>query len=127
MSLEPWIPCRNLQRSIKFYVDVLDFELVESQLQIDESVEIRHAVLTRDGYLLHLDSHAREKGMFGTQFYIRVHNVDELYEQFLSNGLDSNLLTIKKRPYDQSWGMREFSLKDPDGNGITYGQELVKK
>jgi len=56
-----------------------------------------------------------------------VGNLDELYTMFLSNGLSvqERVGGITMEPVDQTWGMREFSVVDPDGNRMTYGQNLA--
>jgi len=35
--------------------------------------------------------------------------------------------TLDQPPTDQEWGMRDFSLTDPDGFKITIGRETKKR
>ncbi len=53
------------------------------------------------------------------QLYIFCHNVDEIYTEFKSNGVDS-----MTEPVDADYKMRDFDLTDPDGNQITFGTKL---
>ncbi|MEL6207828.1 MAG: VOC family protein [Pseudomonadota bacterium] len=124
MGIEAWMDCRDIRASVAFYTQVLDFELKVAPHPDPENFDSRHAVLSRDGDILHLDSHARENGAFGTQIYVRVTNVDALCERFVANGLH---LTVPKggtAPVDQTWGMREIAFRDPDGNRLCFGQPL---
>lgn len=53
------------------------------------------------------------------QVYIRVKDIDALYQSFLQKG-------IRIHPNDplqqKPWGQREFSLLDPDNNLLTFGE-----
>jgi uncharacterized glyoxalase superfamily protein PhnB len=45
--------------------------------------------------------------------------VDALHDELRALGCD-----IERAPADYDYGMREMSLRDPDGNRITFGQEV---
>lgn len=124
MTIEPWMNCRDILSSIEFYTQVLDFELVVPPHPDPENFDSRHAVLSRKGDILHLDSHGRENGVFGTQIYIRVLNIDDLCRRFIKKGLELSIPSGGTTPVDQTWGMREIGFRDPDGNKISYGQEI---
>lgn len=124
MSLEPWISCRDVNASVKFYTEILDFEIVSSPNPDPLAFDSRHAVLKRGNQFMHLDSHAREEATFGAGFYVRVENIDELFERFTTNGLSISDQNLENGPINQSWGMREFWFEDPDRNRICFGQEL---
>lgn len=125
MAIEPFLDCRDISASIEFYTKVLDFELVVVPDPDPEQFGSRYAAVSRDGDILHLSSHARENGAFGAAIYVRVNNIDELCERFLSNGLSLTVPSGGSCPVDQTWGMREFGFRDPDGNKITFGQPLT--
>ena len=124
MSIEPFLDCRDISVSIEFYTKVLDFELTVAPDPDPEEFGSRYAALSRNGNILHLSSHSREKGAFGAAIYVRVHNVDALCERFLENGIKLTVPEEGTAPVDQTWGMREIGFRDPDGNRITYGQSL---
>lgn len=124
MAIEPWMNCRDIHASIEFYTKVLDFELLVAPHPDPENFDSRHAVLSRDGDILHLDSHGRENGVFGTQIYVRVTNIDELCARFIANGVTLTIPIGETSPVDQTWGMREIGFCDPDGNKLSFGQPI---
>lgn len=102
----------------------MDFELLVAPHPDPDNFNSRYAALSRDGDIVHLSSHARKNGVFGTEIYIRVLNVDELCEKFITNGVKLTVPVGGNRPVDQTWGMREIGFRDPDGNKISVGQHL---
>lgn len=124
MSIEPCLNCRNITASVEFYTQVLDFEVAVAPDPNPENFGSRYAALMRSGDVLHLSSHARENGVFGVEIYVRVTNVDELCKRFLASGVKLSVPNVGTFPVDQTWGMREIGLRDPDGNKITFGQPL---
>ena len=126
MSIEPFIKCSDIKQSYQFYTELMDFEGVQPPDPDPESFLSMYAFLKRQGDGLHLSQHA-EDGVFGSVTYVRVGNLDELYTVFLSNGLSvqERVGGITMEPVNQTWGMREFSVVDPDGNRMTFGQNLA--
>jgi uncharacterized glyoxalase superfamily protein PhnB len=51
--------------------------------------------------------------------YVFAANVDELHEELQALGCP-----IENVPADCAYAMREMSVRDPDGNRITFGQEV---
>ena len=127
MSIEPTIKCSDINASLAFYTQVLDFEVVVPPDPDPEAFMSRYSLMQRDGCRVHLSSHAGD-GVFGNLIYVRVDDIAPLYSQFVANGLNINepdeypSLTIP--PVEQTWGMKEFSVRDPDGNKITFGHPL---
>ena len=53
------------------------------------------------------------------QIYIRVENIEKVYQNFLENETKIHPNgALKKTP----WGMKEFHLLDPDYNLLTFGE-----
>jgi hypothetical protein len=80
------------------------------------------AHLTKDGAELLLSRHAGD-GVFGSVNRIYVESVDERYKTFRARGLNTTLRPnspIHTAPVDQTWGLREFAVTDPDGNGLCF-------
>ncbi len=127
MSIEAVIKCSDIKVSLSFYTELLDFTVSQAPDSDPESFLSMYAFLERQGSFLHLSQHAGD-GVFGNAIYIRVENIDILYEQFLKNGLDaqenSANASVSIKPVEQTWGMKEFSVRDPDGNRITFGHSL---
>ena len=126
MSIEPFIKCSHISKSLDFYTGVLDFVSVQPPDPDPNSFMSKYALLERQGCLVHLSSHKGD-GTFGNVLYVRVDNVDSLYRKFVANGLNTDSSTdypaLRIPPVKQTWGMKEFSVMDPDGNKITFGHQ----
>ena len=121
MRMVPVIKTSDLDRSIHFYTGVLDFTWKWPEYA---EAEIANGVadLTMEGADLQLSRHAGD-GAFGSLQRVFVDDVDERYAKFLSRGLDTTLRPespVHTSPIDQTWGLREFSVTDPDGNGLCF-------
>jgi catechol 2,3-dioxygenase-like lactoylglutathione lyase family enzyme len=121
MKIVPVIKSNDLERSVRFYTEVLDFE---RKWPDEEDRETANGVahLTRDGAELQISRHAGD-GKFGSLNRVFVDDVDERYATFRARGLDTSLRPespIHTAPVDQTWGLREFAVTDPDGNGLCY-------
>ncbi len=125
MSIEPFIKCSDIQKSLTFYVNVLDFVVVVAPDKDPSSFMSRYAYLEREGHGIHLSQHPGD-GVFGNVVYVRVAGVDTVYSNFVERGLNTKndkLPGLSIPLTDQSWGMREFSVRDPDNNKLTFGQK----
>lgn len=121
MKIVPVIKCSELQRSLRFYTEVLDFE---RKWPGHEQSEMENGVidLVCDGAELQLSRHAGD-GVFGSVNRVFVDDVDERYMTFRKRGLDTTKRPespIHTAPVDQTWGLREFAVTDPDGNSLCF-------
>jgi catechol 2,3-dioxygenase-like lactoylglutathione lyase family enzyme len=125
MKLEPMIYSTNLEESIRFYRDVLGFEVEEYYPNQESPTWV--CIRIGDDYLgigktfsdIHHKLHPRGVDGSGVQFYISVENVDEQYEKYRSK------LEIIDEIENKPWGGREFTFKDPDGYLISFCAEQV--
>lgn len=128
MSIQPFIKCSNISESLAFYSTILDFDVVLPPDPDPEAFMSSYAYLEREGSGVHLSAHSGD-GVFGNVIYIHVADIDALYKTLTGNGLkpqeEGSLSGITIEPVEQTWGMKEFSVSDPDGNKITFGQKLV--
>ena len=121
MTIVPVIRSSDLERSVHFYTEVLLFGWrwpEGRELELANGV----AYLVRDGAVLMLSRHAGD-GVFGSINRVFVDDVDALYTQLRARGLDTSgrpESPIHTRPVDQTWGLREFAVADPDGNGLCF-------
>ena len=117
MNIIPVIKCKDIERSITFYTQVLDFEV----LNPDE--EFPYKLLIRESARLDISS---LDGGIASILFIEVKNVDDLFKKFVERGLDisSDKSGVHGGPLDQTWGMREFYVEDPDQNTLRFGQEI---
>nr|WP_299591516.1 glyoxalase superfamily protein [Mucilaginibacter sp.] len=118
----PIIKCRDMAASVKFYTTILDFEPKCADPDTDFPVinlvngagEIQLSVLSGDS-------------VFGCAINVRVDEVDELFQKYVSRGLDQSSKKnspVHQGPLDQTWGMREFYVTDPDGNTLRFGKDI---
>lgn len=127
MAIEPCIKCSDISKSLNFYTQVLDFVVVQPPDSDPASFMSKYSLLERDGCLVHLSSHEGD-GVFGNVVYVRVDDIDPLYHDYVRNGLNvhtpSEYPSLRIPPVEQTWGMKEFSVSDPDGNKMTFGHQM---
>ena len=118
MKLEPMIYTADIEESIKFYRDVLGFEVEEYYPDNENPTWVcirigndRFGIGKTFSDIQH-KLHPRGVDGSGVQFYIRVEDVDRLYVEF------RNELEIIDDIENKSWGDREFTFKDPNGYTI---------
>ncbi|MBT0964217.1 bleomycin resistance protein [Denitromonas iodatirespirans] len=122
MSIEPFIKCSNIKVSCSFYTETLDFKIIRAPDPDPQSFMSMYAFLERDGSFVHLSEHSGD-GVFGNVIYIRVKDLNKIYNKFVKSGLKiQEKAGITMEPVTQTWGMKEFSILDPDGNRLTFGQ-----
>ncbi len=123
--MTPSITANDLLRSLAWYRDVVGFA-VEDRWERDgklAGVQLRAGsvvfMLGQDDWKKGRD---RKKGE-GFRFYVMATgDIDALAKAIVDRGG-----TLDQPPTDQEWGMRDFSLTDPDGFKITIGKETKKK
>lgn len=112
-DIHPKLPMRNKSITQAYYINQLGFQEIgnyEGYLMVEkDQIEIHFFEFEA------LDP----KENYG-QVYIRIDNIDELYQMLLLNKTEihpNGPLQIKP------WGQKEFSILDPDNNLLTFGQE----
>lgn len=121
MKIVPVIKCSDLERSLQFYTEVLGFE---RKWPGYEEQEMANGVidLIWDGAELQLSRHAGD-GVFGSLSRVFVNDVDACYAGFCARGLNTTgrpESPVHTAPVNQTWGLREFAVGDPDGNGLLF-------
>jgi len=113
-----------MEASIAFYTRILDFEWVDGD---DDKSDPSFSVLMRAGASLILSGHHGD-GTFGQAIVVQTDDVEALFREFRARGLrtpgDPDAPNeVHEGPIDQSWGTREFYVKDPDGNTLRFTQQ----
>jgi catechol 2,3-dioxygenase-like lactoylglutathione lyase family enzyme len=115
-SIHPKLPMRDKATTKRYYTELLGFEDIGTQdypeylMVKKDEIEI-HFFLFRE--LNPLENYG--------QVYIRVADIEELYDKALSQKLPMPILgKLEIKP----WGQKEFSLLDPDHNLLTFGQDV---
>lgn len=107
---------RDLESSTQFYVDVLGFGRDFGDGSDGWSF------LSRDGFKLMLGecrdaAPAGDLGDHSWFVYLTVEDVDRLFEEVSTRGAE-----ILSSPTTKPWGLREFSIRTPDGHRIVFGE-----
>jgi catechol 2,3-dioxygenase-like lactoylglutathione lyase family enzyme len=105
----------DVAASLAFYGERLGFS---TQFAMGEPPS--YAIIERETVSLHLMPASRDPKALGLAcIYVYAHDVDGLHQELVARGCP-----IELAPIDLSYGMREMSVRDPDGNRITFGQDL---
>lgn len=119
VKLVPIIKCRDLARSVAFYTEILDFELADPG---DDSPVID---LVHGDAVLQLSTMSGDS-LFGVAVNVRVADVDAAFARYVARGLDTSHHTspVHRAPLDQTWGLREVYIDDPDGNTLRFSSPI---
>ena len=126
MALKNLIPLLNvsdIEASLEFYRDAFDFAVVSNPAAVKQWGWIRsgrtQTILSQTGSPLRpgprVNPHS--SNAWPVIFYFYPDDVARLYAQVIARGFEPSALQ------DTVYGMREFSLQDPDGHMLSFGQE----
>ena len=122
MKMIPILRCKDMKESIAFYTEILDFELkYPDSSPKDWVVDLVNG--EAEIMLTGLEGDQR----LGFAVLVRVEDVDGLFEKYVKRGLDTSNKEespVHQRPINQSWGMREFYVTDPNGNTLRFGKPI---
>lgn len=109
---------RDLAVSTRFYMDVLGFGR-----DFGDGTD-GWSFLSRDGFRVMLGectdaTPAGELGDHSWYVYLTVDEVDELHAEVAARGAE-----ILSPPATKPWGLREFTLRTPDGHRIAFGEPV---
>jgi DNA-binding MarR family transcriptional regulator/catechol 2,3-dioxygenase-like lactoylglutathione lyase family enzyme len=108
----------NLEKALQFYTQILGFT-IGFKFGKPET----YAGLSWKGVNLHISSSYPYKNNTGHgNLYIFCDETESLYRRLDAAGVD-----FYSRISDREYGMRDFAIKDPDGNQIGFGTSLVKE
>jgi catechol 2,3-dioxygenase-like lactoylglutathione lyase family enzyme len=126
LRLTPNLVVRDVEKSLRFYCDVLDFELDK---HVPEQPPFVFASVRGGGveiFLNEFNASIAEYPAFGQvpiggtlTFYVAMQGVNELYEKVRCDGCKI-LMPIETKFY----GVREFAIADPDGYVITLAERV---
>lgn len=108
LNAQPGLSVSNLDNAAAYY-EQLGFQPVYRNADI-------HQVMQKDSVVIHLST--VEDGAGGAQ--IMVDDVDQLY----AIAVRLNLKVLYDGLGERPWGCRDFTIEDPDGNGLTFSQQL---
>lgn len=115
-DIHPKLPMRNKAVTRDYYINKLGFQ------EFGSADFDGYLMVQKDRIQIHFFEFKEldPKENYG-QVYIRTDNIDQLYQSLLDNKVSihpNGHLALKP------WGLKEFSLLDPDNNLLTFGQTL---
>jgi catechol 2,3-dioxygenase-like lactoylglutathione lyase family enzyme len=124
-SVTPNLLVSDIDRSTKFYRDLLGFEMKQT---VPEASPYVFVWLERDGIPVFLNdsaavekdvpgSSARAHGGTATMFFV-ITDVDDFHARV---ALRAKVVMPLKT---QWYGMREFAIEDPDGHLLTFAERI---
>jgi catechol 2,3-dioxygenase-like lactoylglutathione lyase family enzyme len=102
----------DIQAAVEFYVDRLGFT---EGFTWGEPPTFAGVNLDRVQIFLEQG----DAGPRGSSVYFRVGDADALFEFQRSHGVD-----VTVPPGDREYGLRDYTVRDPDGNQLTFGHGL---
>lgn len=116
----PILPCRSVKTTTDFYRQ-LGFEGGPHNFNSD------YAIFRRGAIELHFFTHQDlVPDQSAVMCYIRVLDVQGLYEACSAQGLPFAGIPRMGPLEDKPWGLREFAVVDPDGNLLRIGQVIER-
>ena len=117
----------DVLKSLEFYNEIVGAEVAQVHAE-RQGGPITLAILRLGDFSLMLHPRGEHEAEFqgqrvglGLHLQLRVEDVDAFYQHCLDEGA---ILAVSGEPLDQSWGWREFALKDPDGYVWSIYQDL---
>ena len=131
-KLVPELYCSDIERSLRFYLDILGFRIAYQR------PEERFAYLVREGAELMIEQPTGRVWLTGeltqpygrgVNFQIRASDVDELHARCQAQCCRIFLPLEEKwyRREDTLLGCRQFIVQDPDGYLLRFQQPLGSK
>ena len=117
-SIEPILTVTDIERSVRFYTEVLGFvvdEKFNSESGTLQGVMLKAGVcrlgLSQDDWAKGRD---RQRGVGVRVWCTTVQDIDAFAQRVKADGYK-----LTQEPADQPWGGRSFALDDPDGFHLT--------
>ena len=116
----------DIKLSLSFYKEAFDFDIVSDTTGIDKWKWA--TIRSGDTFLMlsetptgphfkHEDVHP-ERTDWPCIYYFYPDDIDALYQHLLDSGYTPTDL------HETFYGMNEFSIRDPDGHLLSFGQEI---
>ena len=116
----PILPSRSIPATVAFY-HRLGFQGGAHEFNGD------YAILSRGAVELHFFRHpALVPAESSARCYVRVLDVQSIYQAFTSSGLPNTGIPRMDTLEDKPWGLREFAVVDLDGNLLRIGEVINK-
>jgi len=125
-TLSPTLAARNMKETIEFYQNILGFQV---GMAFPDASNPEYADLSKDGMVLMFLPAANhgigseEKLGVGVNLYMEIDgDIDEYYEELKKRGVNI-VVDIKDEPF----GIRDFTVEDPNGYQLTFNKIMAKR
>ena len=120
----PIFRCADLERALSHYLEIIGAELLWRE---PPKPGAGYAAVRWRGHELHLSSHTGD-GAFGSAAYFDVDDVDAVAAELAAHGwiAPTDHGPAHLGPCDQTWGQREFYVRDPDNNCVRFGAPIAR-
>ena len=110
----PLLLVSDVNAALKYYSEILGFH---TNFVFDSDCDDLYASIQRGGAEFHLTGCQCVDRRHVGNLYVRVDvdSSDDLCAEFSAVGVK-----IRHEPKNEPWGMREFTIEDPDGNWIVF-------
>ena len=105
----PVLHVQDVKLTAAFYRDVLGFTW--------DFGDDAYAVVWRDNSAIHFVRDDRSPS--GVHLFQWIKDVDAYHQELITRGAE-----VASGPLDQPYGIREFALRDVNGVGIVFGQDI---
>jgi hypothetical protein len=116
-AIHPKLPMRNKNITRDFYLNKLEFQ------EFGSADYEGYLMVQKDNIQIHFFEFKEidPKENYG-QVYIRTDNIESWYQLALDKKINMPKLGhLQIKP----WGLKEFSMLDPDNNLLTFGEQIV--
>ncbi len=114
--LAPCIAVTDVERSVRFYGELLELEKI-----FENGSPVGFVILRREGAELHLSLDRGHRPTVNNVAHLMVSDVATLHERCQRMGV-----SVIKGLRDHDHGLRAFVFADPDGNRIDVGQPVER-
>ncbi|MBI1184668.1 VOC family protein [bacterium] len=117
-SIHPKLPMRHKLETRRYYTEQLGFK------DIGKQDYPGYLILKKDQIELHFFEHNTLNVLenYG-QVYIKTVDIEQFYNDLKNRGVEIHPQgSLQTKP----WGLKEFSLLDPDHNLLTFGAEVAE-
>jgi len=114
--LRPMLHARDLDETIRFYTDRLGFSLDATWSPTPDGAAVWCALSHGAAQLMFTSGDEDEPSLTG-RLYCYPADVDGYHDEVVERGVVPIVA-----PFDTEYGMREFSLVDPNGYVVTFGR-----
>ena len=110
--LSPMIPSFNIEKTVSFFTDLLDFEIARD--------DKTYFILNKDNLTVHILRAGPDIGEM--EFYLVVDDIENVW-----NNMKDKLVGMRfKQPFDREYGMREVHVEVPETKTLMFIGEQIK-